>query len=76
VLGTSFLDQKKRPDSYYIDGFVDYLYDITDQLALPGLKKSGIQENALREIASLTDNKNNPVKLDTDDMTEILSERF
>ena len=76
VLGKIFLDEKKRPDSYYIDGFVDYLYDITDQLALPGLKKSGIQENALREIASLTDNKNNPVKLDTDDMTEILSERF
>jgi alcohol dehydrogenase class IV len=75
-LGELFLDEKGKSDDYYIDGFVDYLRLLTDELNLPGLKRFGIKENDLEKICAITECKNNPVKLETSDLMEILLERF
>jgi alcohol dehydrogenase class IV len=76
LLGEMFLDVKNKSEEYLIDGFIDYLKRLTDELRLPKLKETGINENDLKEIALNTECKNNPVKLDIDDLTEILKKRF
>jgi alcohol dehydrogenase class IV len=59
-----------------IDGFIEYLHNLTEELQLPGLKTAGISENDLLEIAAATECKNNPVKLTTSDLSEILQKRY
>jgi len=75
-LGKIFLDEEGKSDDYYIDGFIEYLNNLTDELQIPGLKDYGIQEKDVSRICSTTDNKNNPVRLDMEDMTEILERRL
>ena len=74
-LGQLFLETSGKTNDYYIDGFVDYLYKLTDDLRLPGLKKYGVDEKDIPSICAITENKNNPVKLSMDDLQEILSAR-
>ena len=76
LLGELFLDEKGKSEDYYIDGFIDYLRLLTDELNLPGLKKYGIRENDLEKICAITECKNNPVQLEASDLMEILLERY
>jgi alcohol dehydrogenase class IV len=76
LLGKLFLDGKGEKEDIYLDGFIDYLRLLTDELHLPGLKKYGIRESDLEKICSITELKNNPVNLETSDLMEILLERF
>lgn len=75
-LGEIYVDDKLTDDDNYIDGFISYLNEITKRLNLPGLKSSGVEEAALGKICASTEVKNNPVKLDENDLMEILSKRF
>jgi len=76
LLGKLFLDEKGKTDDYYIDGFIGYLHKLTDKFQLPGLKRYGIEETDTELICSTTEIKNNPVKLEMKDLTEIISSRF
>jgi alcohol dehydrogenase class IV len=76
MLGEFFLDEKGKTDEYLIDGFIQYLYKLTDELNLPGFKKYGIDERDLELICRNTDIKNNPVKLDAADLVQILIKRL
>lgn len=76
LLGKIFLGKKNKNDDYFIDGFIEYLHNLTDELQLPGLKKAGITEDDLKEISLVTECKNNPVKLETGELIEILSRRL
>lgn len=71
-LGELFLDKKGKTDDYYIDGFIQYLYELNDFMKLPGLGTFGIQEKDLGLICSETEIKNNPVALSSEDLYEIL----
>jgi alcohol dehydrogenase class IV len=71
-LGELFLDKPGYSDEYYIDSFVSYLYNLSYDLGLTGLKKSGLKERNVRLLCSITENKNNPVKLAEEDLIEIL----
>ncbi len=75
-LGKIFLDSDGKNDDYCIDGFIDYLYEITTLLQLPGLERFGLEDRNIEEIGARTDNKNNPVKLSRKMLTEILEERI
>jgi alcohol dehydrogenase class IV len=75
-LGKIFLEEKERTDDYYISGFLAYLQELTEILNLPRLKAAGVRENDIEMICSATDNKNNPVKLEKDELAEIVSGRF
>ena len=76
LLGHLFLDEKEKSDDYNIDGFINYLFKVTDDIQLPGLKKQGLGERDLALICSVTECKNNPVKLSSDDLMEILTARY
>jgi alcohol dehydrogenase class IV len=75
LLGRLFLEETGKNNNYYIDGFIDYLHKLTFDLGLPGLGNLRIGEKEIRLICAVTENKNNPVKLNIDDLQEILSER-
>lgn len=76
ALGRIFIDRGDGSDDYYIDGFINYLHELTDALELPGLRKFGINQNDIRIISSETDNKNNPVRLAPYELVEIVSRRL
>ena len=76
TLGKLFLAGKEGGDEYFIDGFIDYLYALSEEIKLPGLKSSGADDNDFPEIVKNTDGKNNPVKLSNDDLLEILLKRY
>lgn len=76
TLGRLFLDKKEGSSDYFIDGFIDYLCQVSEELKLSGLKSAGVRENDLRDICMETDCKNNPVKLTTEELMEILTKRY
>ncbi len=76
LLGRLFLNTEGRSDSYYIDGFIEYLRKLSEELRLPHLRQYGIEDKDLRAISSITELKNNPVILTIEDLTEILKERL
>lgn len=76
ILGKLFLDETGRTDDYYVDGFIQYLYKLTDQLSLPLLSTYHLEKMDMESICCNTDIKNNPVKLDVGDLTAILGKRF
>jgi alcohol dehydrogenase class IV len=73
TLGRLFIDEAGKSDSYYIDAFIEFLYSLTNKFKLPGLGKYGINRNDIDEICSITECKNNPVKLNKEELTEIIS---
>ncbi len=75
-LGELFLDQKGKTTDFYIDGFIQYLHSLTLSLRLQGLRGFGISEDFTAQICLNTENKNNPVKLTTEDLAEILESRL
>ncbi len=75
-LGRLFLDDEGKSSTYYIDGFLEYLRKLCEELRLPRLGQYGIEEKDLGAISSITELKNNPVILTVDDLTEILKERL
>jgi len=76
MLGKLFTDVEGRSDNYYTDAFVDYLYKLSDDVGLPGLKSAGADSADFSEIVRQTDCKNNPVKLSPENLHEILSKRY
>jgi alcohol dehydrogenase class IV len=75
-LGRLFLEKEGESDDYYIDGFINRIYELTTELNLPGFTGFGMDESDVEDICSETENKNNPVKLSNERLTEILRERL
>jgi alcohol dehydrogenase class IV len=76
LLGELFLDENGKTDSYYADGFIQYLNKMTNGLHLVGFQKYGIEEKDVELICRNTEIKNNPVKLTEEDLSEILRSRL
>lgn len=75
-LGKIFLDVKGKSNSYFTDGFISYLHKMTEDLQLPGIGNMGIDPREIEYICRNTDIKNNPVKLGSEELIEILTRRF
>jgi alcohol dehydrogenase class IV len=76
TLGRLFLDRKEGSDDFFIDGFIDQLYSLSEEIKLPGLKTAGADKNDFDLIVKNTECKNNPVKLTYEDLMEILQKRY
>jgi len=76
ILGGLFLDVQKKSDEDQASAFIYFLHELTAKLNLPGLQKSGVQVKDIPEICRNTGMKNNPVKLDEAELTEILERRL
>lgn len=70
--GMLFSPEKGKSDDYYVDALLSRIESLTGEMKVPRLSTYGIGRNDLQRIVAATDNKNNPVKLDTDEMTEVL----
>ena len=70
--GRLFLDEKGRADDYYIDHLLSTIESLTAQFHIPRLAACGVAKDHFERILSITDSKNNPVKLDRDEMAEVL----
>jgi alcohol dehydrogenase class IV len=76
IMGKLFVDENGKTDNYYIESFVTYLNRLTQDLNLLGLRYSGYEEKNLDFLCSLTEIKNNPVKLTNEHLSEILIKSF
>ncbi len=76
LLGRLFLDETGKTDDYYTDSFIDHLHKLCEELNLAGLKKFGVNSADTGLICSVTENKNNPVKLGLEEMAEIVISRL
>jgi alcohol dehydrogenase class IV len=76
TLGRIFSQKEGASDDYYIDGFIDILHEMTEQLRLPRLRKYGVGSDDISVICSQTDVKNNPVKLSPGQLGEIIERRL
>jgi len=76
LLGKLFLEEKGKSDSFYIDGFIQYLYILANDLHLTSFKKYGLKEKNIELICTKTEIKNNPVKLAVEDLSEIILKRL
>jgi alcohol dehydrogenase class IV len=71
ILGSLFAGQEQmHQDS--ADYFISVLYNLSSALDLPKLGKFGVGEADIERILQQTDNKNNPVKLNSHQLAEIV----
>jgi alcohol dehydrogenase class IV len=75
-LGELFANISGQTDEYYQDSFINYLYNLTQELQLTDLRKAGFEEKDIGIVCSKTDIKNNPVKLADENLMEILYKRL
>ncbi len=75
-LGRLFLESNKHSDDYYIDGFIQYLRQLSYELNIPRIGDYGITINDIEDICRKTEIKNNPVRLRFEDLLEILIDRI
>jgi alcohol dehydrogenase class IV len=75
-LGKLFLRANGKSDQYYIDGFINYLHSLTDEMHFSGLSNYGLDKKDVELICSKTEIKNNPVKLAVEDLAEIVLRRL
>lgn len=76
ILGRLFLGHTNKSDDYYIDGFIDYLRKISDDLHLSIAGEIHPDKKEIEIICSKTEMKNNPVKLSSENLQEILDSLF
>ena len=72
AIGQLFSQTKNMPDDYYIDSFLSLLNDWTIQMKIPSLFQCGVSQPDYTKIIDASDNKNNPVPLNHDEMIEVL----
>jgi alcohol dehydrogenase class IV len=75
-LGKLFLDSGEKTDDYYIDGFIEFLRSLTEEIQLPKLKQYDIEPEEIDVICRITELKNHPVRLSSEGLQEILRERL
>jgi alcohol dehydrogenase class IV len=76
TLGKIFNLDISKSDDYSTDYFIEVLYNLTDDLKLPGFEMYGVKGSEIERIVDMTDNKNNPVKLNPENLKEIILKRI
>jgi alcohol dehydrogenase len=71
-----FIGEEQKSQFYYIDRFIEILAEWTETMNISRLGKYGIKSADVAKIVKATDIKNNPVKLNKEDLAEILESRL
>ncbi len=74
-LGRMISAQEGNSNKYYVDAFLDKLHKWTETLNIARLGKYGVKAEDFDKIVAVTEVKNNPVKLSSDELKEILHAR-
>jgi alcohol dehydrogenase class IV len=72
--GQLFCGEKDKKADYYTDCLLEFIKDCTEWLDIPALSRFGVVAGDARHIAATTENKNNPIQINTDEMEKILAE--
>jgi len=75
-IGKLFAGSQTKSDAYHMDFCIDELERLTHELQLPRLSRYGVTEKDFHEIVRSTGLKYHPVKLDEEDLKEILGARL
>lgn len=73
IIGKSFSEKKGKSDAFYVDFLVTQIEEWAIEMKIPHLSDYGIGSSDFDVIVSHTDNKNNPVSLEKDEMWQVLS---
>lgn len=73
TIGKMFAKQSGQTDDYYIDALLQAIAELASEMKIPSLTQFGITSNNFQKIITATDNKNNPVALNTEEMLEVLT---
>lgn len=71
-VGKIFSSKEGKTKDYYIDFLLDYISSIAIEMKIPRLEAAGVERNKMPTIIQATDNKNNPLPLDKDEIMEVL----
>ncbi|HEY9046319.1 MAG TPA: iron-containing alcohol dehydrogenase [Ohtaekwangia sp.] len=72
LVGKLFTTTPDKPDEYYIDALLSLIEQWTYELNIPRLSHGGVTTTDLEKIVLASDNKNNPIALDQDEMVRVL----
>jgi alcohol dehydrogenase class IV len=72
TVGKIFARHDEKSDSFYIDFLLDLIEDWSKEMRIPTLTQCGVKEVDHKKIVSNTENKNNPILLNHDEMIEVL----
>lgn len=75
-IGRLFTTKTDASNIYYCELLIDSLRGWVAEMQIPQLSSFGVRYEDLNKIAKITDNKNNPVKLTIDEMSQILESRL
>ncbi len=73
---TKIFFNKTDKKDIFAEMLIERLYSLTSELKIPKLGEYGITLSDIEKIVNKTGNKNNPVKLNRDDLVNILKERL
>jgi alcohol dehydrogenase class IV len=71
-VGKMFSRSEGKSDEYYADLLLSVVETWAKEMDVPGLSDGGVTEKDFEKIINASDNKNNPVALTKDEMTEVL----
>jgi len=72
TVGKLFSGVTGKADDYYVDHLLSVIHTYTRELGIPNLAGFGVSASDFDRIAKASDNKNNPVALDREEMIEVL----
>jgi alcohol dehydrogenase class IV len=72
TIGELFSAETNKSADYYIEFLLQLIDDWTDEMNIPRLRSCGVSPEHFDKIVRATDNKNNPIALDKDEMIEAL----
>ncbi len=72
IIGKMFAGVENKSPEYYVDFLLDTIEKWTVEMNIPRLSQGGVTSSDFTKIVNATDNKNNPVALNREEMLEIL----
>jgi alcohol dehydrogenase class IV len=72
AVGKLFSGLGDKTEAYYVDHLLSVIANYTHELEIPNLATFGVKPADLDRIVKASDNKNNPIALDREEMIEVL----
>jgi alcohol dehydrogenase class IV len=72
VVGKLFSGLSNKSNEYYVDHLLSHIQEMADEMQIPKLSKF-VPSAGHERIAAITENKNNPITLNHDEILEVLS---
>jgi alcohol dehydrogenase class IV len=72
LVGKMFSSSENKSDEYYTDLLLSVMETWTKEMNIPTLSEGGVNRKDFEKIVSASDNKNNPIELNKDEMIEVL----